>query len=319
MKKYTELWEVILHEITIPLGKYAVAYDIGAIADELIVLVDAATEQSGYALDPLTLNPGPKKSAKKPATAAERKKTTKTPRKRTTKSQRTIKKMTTTSPPATNPACSHPIATGLLIAATIMLTSCSHTQEENHHRDHPLDGGGGYTVTKPEDAMPYGENYKDLANKPPQQVAEKALTNLAEAGPQELDDGSAYQRLRGVLTPELGISIETGRTQALPHFRGPEWRDWHTKGGKVVVMLEKSGEEHPPDTDTTWTRKYSVYQKLVGINSYYVHTYIVACTKISGQWRLSDIRILDTLPAPDEARPKLDDKEKTNNKKDTTP
>lgn len=27
MKKYTELWEVILHEITIPLGKYAVAYD----------------------------------------------------------------------------------------------------------------------------------------------------------------------------------------------------------------------------------------------------------------------------------------------------
>ena len=92
MKKYTELWEVILHEITIPLGKYAVAYDIGAIADELIVLVDAATEQSGYALDPLTLNPGPKKSAKKPATAAERKKTTKTPRKRTTKSQRTIKK-----------------------------------------------------------------------------------------------------------------------------------------------------------------------------------------------------------------------------------
>ena len=227
--------------------------------------------------------------------------------------------MTTTSPPATNPAYSHPIATGLLIAATIMLTSCSHTQEENHHHDHPLDGGGGYTVTKPEDAMPYGENYKDLANKPPQQVAEKALTNLAEAGPQELDDGSAYQRLRGVLTPELGISIETGRTQALPHFRGPEWRDWHTKGGKVVVMLEKSGEEHPPDIDTTWTRKYSVYQKLVGINSYYVHTYIVACTKISGQWRLSDIRILDTLPAPDEARPKLDDKEKTNNKKDTTP
>ena len=60
----------------------------------------------------------------------------------------------------------------------------------------------GYTVTKPEDAMPYGENYKDLANKPPQQVAEKALTNLAEAGPQELDDGSAYQQLRGILTPE---------------------------------------------------------------------------------------------------------------------
>jgi hypothetical protein len=52
MTKYTELWEAILHEITIPLGKYAVAYDIGAIADELIVLVDAATEQSGYALDP---------------------------------------------------------------------------------------------------------------------------------------------------------------------------------------------------------------------------------------------------------------------------
>lgn len=52
MTKYTELWEAILHEITIPLGKYAVAYDIGAIADELIILVDAATEQSGYALDP---------------------------------------------------------------------------------------------------------------------------------------------------------------------------------------------------------------------------------------------------------------------------
>ncbi|VZH84408.1 hypothetical protein FRC0190_00430 [Corynebacterium rouxii] len=28
------------------------AYGIGAIADEIIVLVDAATEQSGYALDP---------------------------------------------------------------------------------------------------------------------------------------------------------------------------------------------------------------------------------------------------------------------------
>ena len=52
MTKYTELWEAILHEITIPLGKYAVAYDIGAISDELIVLVDAATEQSGYALAP---------------------------------------------------------------------------------------------------------------------------------------------------------------------------------------------------------------------------------------------------------------------------
>ena len=51
MTKYTELWEAILHEITIPLGEYAVAYDIGAISDELIILVDTATEQPGYARD----------------------------------------------------------------------------------------------------------------------------------------------------------------------------------------------------------------------------------------------------------------------------
>lgn len=178
-----------------------------------------------------------------------------------------------------------------------MLTSCSHTQEENHHHDHPLDGGGGYTVTKPEDAMPYGENYKDLANKPPQQVAEKALKNLAEAGPQELDDGSAYKRLRGVLTPQLGISIDEGRTHALPFVAGPEWRSWSLKGGKATAQIHQSPEQHPPDTDTTWTRKYTVLRTLEGINSRYVDTYIVACEKISGQWRLSDIRILDTAPA----------------------
>ncbi|MCQ9337165.1 hypothetical protein NQ011_10815 [Corynebacterium phoceense] len=51
MEKYSERWEAILREITIPLGKYASGYDIGAIADELIILVDAATEQPGYARD----------------------------------------------------------------------------------------------------------------------------------------------------------------------------------------------------------------------------------------------------------------------------
>ncbi len=51
MEKYSERWEAILREITIPLGKYASAYDIGAIADELIILVDAAIEQPGYARD----------------------------------------------------------------------------------------------------------------------------------------------------------------------------------------------------------------------------------------------------------------------------
>lgn len=51
MTKYRERWKAILHEITIPLGEYASAYDIGAIADELIILVDAATEKPGYARD----------------------------------------------------------------------------------------------------------------------------------------------------------------------------------------------------------------------------------------------------------------------------
>lgn len=51
MMKYPDRAEAIVQEVVIPLGEYVSAYDIGAIADELIIRVGTTTEYPGFTRD----------------------------------------------------------------------------------------------------------------------------------------------------------------------------------------------------------------------------------------------------------------------------
>lgn len=51
MMVYPDRAEAIVQEIVIPLGEYVSAYDIGAIADELIIRVGTTTECPGFTRD----------------------------------------------------------------------------------------------------------------------------------------------------------------------------------------------------------------------------------------------------------------------------
>lgn len=98
--------------------------------------------------------------------------------------------------------------------------------------------------------------------------------------------------MRGVVTPELWTQLRDDPASVVPTMTGPAWRAWDSAGGGVTVTVRQDEEQHPPDTDTTWTRKWVVTRQLAGSTSPLDTTYAVALRKISGQWRVSDLRLL---------------------------
>lgn len=187
----------------------------------------------------------------------------------------------------------------VVVLSAMALASCS-SGEQDQAADETMmheayDGGeGGTTVEKTEDAMPYGDGYEHLTNKPPEDVAQAALERLGESSSQEVDTGEAIKRLNGVVTPQLWSQISTSPEQVVPTSTGTMWRAWDQAGGHAQATASMDGEQHPPDTETSWARKYSLTRKLDGQDYELVDTYIVECTKVQGQWRVSDMQLLST-------------------------
>lgn len=190
------------------------------------------------------------------------------------------------------------VMAGIALVA-ITISGCSSGErdqdvDEAVMHEHYEGGEGGTTVEKTEEAMPYGQGYEHLTNKPPEVVAEAALERLGEATSQEVDSGEAVQRLNGVVTGALWSEIRSYPERVVPTATGTMWRDWDEAGGQAKASASMDSEQHPPDTDTSWARKYSLTRKLDGQDYELVDSYIVECTKVQGQWRVSDMQLLST-------------------------
>lgn len=181
-----------------------------------------------------------------------------------------------------------------IIAATILtltLTACGGGEDEGYIDNH--DGRSPMGPATAEIIMPYGAGFEHLQNQPPEAVAESALLRLAHATPDQVEDkAAAVQLLRGVVTPELWSQLKADPAAVVPSMTGPAWRSWDSAGGGVYVVVSQDNEQHPPDTADTWTRKFLVTRQLDGSSTPLETTYGVGLRKISGQWRVSDLRLL---------------------------
>lgn len=184
-----------------------------------------------------------------------------------------------------------PRVASLLVAAAIALTAACSTEE---HQDQ--DNHDGHSPMGPETAeviMPYGDGFEHLQNQPPEAVAETTLLRLAHATPDQIEDqAAAVERLRGVVTPALWRRLAADPAAVVPFMPGPAWRAWDSAGGGVQVAVAQDAEQHPPDTDSTWARKFTVTRQLDGSPTPIADTYIVGLRLLSGQWRVDDLRLL---------------------------
>lgn len=181
-----------------------------------------------------------------------------------------------------------------LVAATILtltLTACGGGEDQDSIDNH--DGHSPMGPATAEIIMPYGEGFEHLQNQPPEAVAETALLRLGHATPDQVEDkDAAVQLLRGVVTPELWSQLKDDPTTVVPFMTGPAWRAWDSAGGGAHVTVRQDNEQHPPDSEGTWSRKFLVTRQLDGASKPLETTYIVGMRKISGQWRVSDLRLL---------------------------
>ena len=141
--------------------------------------------------------------------------------------------------------------------------------------------------------MPYGAGFEHLQDQPPEAVAETALLRLGHATPDQVEDqAAAVELLRGIVTPELWRRLTADPSEVVPFMAGPAWRSWDSAGGAVQVTVRQDDEQHPPDTATSWARKFLVTRQLAGSPTPLDTTYIVGLKKLSGQWRVDDLRLL---------------------------
>lgn len=191
------------------------------------------------------------------------------------------------------------LVAGVAVAVGLTLAACG-SDEADEHDEHPMHehiDDSTLTAERPEDARPYGKGFEHLSNAPADEVADAALTALGEATSAETDNGSAIDRINGVVTGGLWSKISDDPSLVVPNMTGPAWRAWDSAGGTQTAEVREDSEQHPEDTDTTWTRKYGVNREQVGVTSIYRDSYIIECTKTSGQWRVSDLRLLSTTTA----------------------
>lgn len=182
-------------------------------------------------------------------------------------------------------------AAASLLAAVLVLSSCAGQDDDGYVDNH--DGHSPHGPETAEIIMPYGEDFEHLQNQPPEVVAEAALLRLAQATPDQVEDqDAAAATLRGVVTPELWSRLRANPESVVPIMTGPAWRAWDSAGGGVEATVRQDNEQHPPDTATTWTRKFVVTRQLDGSTTPIDTTYAVELRKLSGQWRVSALLLL---------------------------
>lgn len=179
-------------------------------------------------------------------------------------------------------------AATILALSLVMGCGTADTDETDNHA-----GQSPHGPATAEIIMPYGEGFEHLQDQPPEAVAETALLRLAHANPEQVEDqAAAVQRLRGVVTPELWRRLTADPATVVPFMTGPAWRSWDSAGGGIHVTVHQDNEQHPPDTADAWARKFAVTKRLAGSTAPLKETYIVGLRKISGQWRVEDLRLL---------------------------
>lgn len=182
------------------------------------------------------------------------------------------------------------LAAATILTLTLAVTACG-TDEPAGHDNH-----AGQVPKGPPTAeviMPYGDGFEHLQNHAPEAVAETALLRLAHATPDQVEDqDAAVQLLRGVVAPDLWRQLTDDPAAAVPFMTGPAWRSWDSAGGGVHATVQQDNEQHPPDTAESWTRKFAVTRHLDGAETPITDTYVVGLRKISGQWRVDDLRLL---------------------------
>lgn len=185
----------------------------------------------------------------------------------------------------------------VVVAVSVGLAACGGGDSDEHagheHLDHFTEEPG-YTVTNPDDAVPYPERLRYLEGQSAEQVSTEALRLLTEFTSTAYDKGTVVDPLNGLTTTPLWGELTADPTSHVMTLTGPTWRAWDQAGGPQRVDISVVNEQHPEDTDTSWTRKFSVVHHLDGISRPITDTYIVGVEKTAGKWFVDDLRLLST-------------------------
>lgn len=196
----------------------------------------------------------------------------------------------------------------VLTGVAVSLTSCSHRESpppaatEEHHEGDPMEHNVG---TKPMGAppasderkdwrYPYGEAYRDLAGADAKTVAETALKRFCSFTPKDLEDEKVVERLNGVVHPPLWDQITDDPDTVVPIVPGRTAGQWESTGGKTKVEIIISGEQHPADTDDSWSRKMICVRNWSGFSKPFKDLYLVVVTKKEDSWRLSRLELVES-------------------------
>lgn len=157
-------------------------------------------------------------------------------------------------------------------------------ETSEQHLDH-YDEEPGYTVTNPDDAYPYAEKFNYLKTADAHTVGSSVMEELFTFTPGEYSKNTAFKRIEGISTSKLNRYLDSKEpADMLGVVSGPMWRSWYDNGGGVDIVVEESNEQHPPDTETSYARKYVINRRLQGEN--YLISTVVAATfvKEHGKW-----------------------------------
>lgn len=184
--------------------------------------------------------------------------------------------------------------------AALTLTGCS-----NHVGDHIDYGEVEVDRSRPDAAMPYGQEFKDLANRDPAEVATAALEQLCTFSSEEYDQKRVAHRIQGVVTPGAWRVMSENPRTIRPEIILRMWATWDEAGGTQDARVEVSDEIHPDDTETTWERKLACYRTMDGFDETFVDVYATSLEKVEGQWRIARLQLLSstyTIPTATESQ-----------------
>ena len=119
----------------------------------------------------------------------------------------------------------------------------------------------------------------NLAGADAKTVAETALKRFCSFTPKDLEDEKVVERLNGVVHPPLWDQITDDPDIVVPIVPGRTAGQWESTGGKTKVEIRISGEQHPADTDDSWSRKMICVRNWSGFSKPFKDLYLVVVTK----------------------------------------
>jgi len=185
----------------------------------------------------------------------------------------------------------------IMMCSMILVTSCTKHAMEHEEAELPL--GDIPTESRRDDwKYPYGPGYEHLAGADAETVARTALEKLCSFTPEELDADAVVDRINGVVHPPLWSEISSDPSLVVPIVPGRMAGDWELSGGETKATVLVSAEQHPPDTDNSWSRKMNGVREWSGFEQPFWDLYLVTVTKREDSWRLDQLKLLSTVAGP---------------------